>query len=238
MDVPDICLLGEWRLANCGMTTLWQRIGRAARDRSLDATAIVFVEAKYFDEYQHEKQLKKAKRREKAARKRKAEETDTTPSKRMRIATTVPTSGTPSTIPVVRGNVPLPLRPIPLPNNPPPFDIATIRDEDQETASEEESEDEDDGVEGPEPTEPVADQVRAVPNTNQHGGTPDVDLLERRRQEYADKAREKKRVVKGGKKADEELDPEVMDFVNADWRGLGCRRVPVKLVFRCEKAGA
>lgn len=37
------------------MNTLWQRFGRAARDPSLDAVAILFVEAKYFDDEKEKK---------------------------------------------------------------------------------------------------------------------------------------------------------------------------------------
>ena len=39
----------QWRLL-CSICTLWQRLGRGARDRSLCATALIFVESKYFDD--------------------------------------------------------------------------------------------------------------------------------------------------------------------------------------------
>ena len=32
------------------MTTFWQRVGRGARDPRLEATAILFAEAKHFDD--------------------------------------------------------------------------------------------------------------------------------------------------------------------------------------------
>ncbi|EPS96960.1 hypothetical protein FOMPIDRAFT_1094615, partial [Fomitopsis schrenkii] len=48
IDVRNIRVVVQWRLT-CDLNTLWQRFGRAARDPSLDAIAILFVEAKYFD---------------------------------------------------------------------------------------------------------------------------------------------------------------------------------------------
>ena len=49
VDMKDIQIVIQWRLT-CDLKTLWQRIGRAVRDLSLTGMAIVFVEAKYFDE--------------------------------------------------------------------------------------------------------------------------------------------------------------------------------------------
>lgn len=49
VDMKDIRIVIQWRLT-CELKTLWQRIGRAVRELSLNGTAIVFVEAKYFDE--------------------------------------------------------------------------------------------------------------------------------------------------------------------------------------------
>ncbi|THH15915.1 hypothetical protein EUX98_g9385 [Antrodiella citrinella] len=49
VDLPDIILVIQWRL-RCTLATLWQRLGRGARDRSLVAVAIIFVEGKFFDE--------------------------------------------------------------------------------------------------------------------------------------------------------------------------------------------
>lgn len=45
----NIRIVVQWRLT-CDLNTLWQRFGRAARDPSLDAVAILFVEGKYFDD--------------------------------------------------------------------------------------------------------------------------------------------------------------------------------------------
>ncbi|KAG2093561.1 hypothetical protein BD769DRAFT_1370633 [Suillus cothurnatus] len=43
MDVPDILLVIQWR-ATCKLSMLWQRWGRATRDRQLQGTAILFAE--------------------------------------------------------------------------------------------------------------------------------------------------------------------------------------------------
>lgn len=51
----------QWRLT-CDLNTLWQRFGRATRDPDLEAVAILFVEAKYFDE-EREKKTRSQKRK-------------------------------------------------------------------------------------------------------------------------------------------------------------------------------
>ncbi|KAG2344669.1 hypothetical protein BDR05DRAFT_947343 [Suillus weaverae] len=54
MDVPDILLVIQWR-ATCKLSTLWQRWGRAARDKQLQGTAILFAEKEHFDDVQEER---------------------------------------------------------------------------------------------------------------------------------------------------------------------------------------
>ncbi|KIL55116.1 hypothetical protein M378DRAFT_91381 [Amanita muscaria Koide BX008] len=49
MDLPDIGLVVQWR-ATCTLTTLWQRMGRAARNQSLTAKAVFLVEKEHFDD--------------------------------------------------------------------------------------------------------------------------------------------------------------------------------------------
>lgn len=49
MDVPDILLVIQWR-ATCKLAALWQRFGRAARDKQLTGTAILFAEKEHFDD--------------------------------------------------------------------------------------------------------------------------------------------------------------------------------------------
>lgn len=63
------------------------------------------------------------------------------------------------------------------------------------------------------------------------------DLCEIRRQLYQEHAREKFGASKAvAKRQVEELDPELMDFINAKYRGLGCRRTPIKLYFGSDEA--
>ncbi|KAG2061414.1 P-loop containing nucleoside triphosphate hydrolase protein [Suillus hirtellus] len=47
MDVPDIQLVLQWR-ATCKLSVLWQRFGRAVRDRNLQGTAILFAKKDFF----------------------------------------------------------------------------------------------------------------------------------------------------------------------------------------------
>ncbi|KAI0084797.1 P-loop containing nucleoside triphosphate hydrolase protein [Irpex rosettiformis] len=49
MDVPDISCVYQWRVT-CNLNTLWQRFGRAARGPGTEAVAVLFAEAKYFDD--------------------------------------------------------------------------------------------------------------------------------------------------------------------------------------------
>lgn len=223
------------------MCTLWQRIRRAARDRSLDAIAVVFVEAKYFDEYQEEKA---------AVKKRKVANThpEAPPPKRLHVAEDQSTAGLPlvstscTNIPVQSPSQIPPNRPsIPcnLPTNGQPDPPTTDTDVESNASNDEDVEKEDEGEEDDEIVharegDGMASSIR---ERNCEEVMPDMSFLESRRQAYADTARRKKAATKGAKKAEEELDPEVMDFVNAGRRGLGCHRVPVKLVFRSEDAG-
>ncbi|KAJ7710454.1 P-loop containing nucleoside triphosphate hydrolase protein [Mycena rosella] len=48
LDLPDILLVIQWR-STCDMCTLWQRLGRAARELQLVATGLFLVEPKRFD---------------------------------------------------------------------------------------------------------------------------------------------------------------------------------------------
>lgn len=69
MDVPDIQFVGQWR-ATCKVAVLWQRFGRAARNKALTGTAILFAEKEYFDEERVAKDARRRQREE--TRKRKA----------------------------------------------------------------------------------------------------------------------------------------------------------------------
>jgi superfamily II DNA or RNA helicase len=57
MDLPDIELVVQWR-ASCNLMTLWQRLGRGARDRTYTATGVFLVEKEHFAE-EREKKLKR-----------------------------------------------------------------------------------------------------------------------------------------------------------------------------------
>ncbi|KAJ3715337.1 P-loop containing nucleoside triphosphate hydrolase protein [Lentinula raphanica] len=48
LDLPDVCTVVQYRMPN-DMCTLWQRFGRAGRDFSLEATAVLLVENSHFD---------------------------------------------------------------------------------------------------------------------------------------------------------------------------------------------
>lgn len=48
LDLRDIDLVIQWRVT-CDPCTMWQRFGRAGRDDTRTATAILFAESKYFD---------------------------------------------------------------------------------------------------------------------------------------------------------------------------------------------
>ncbi|KAG1862650.1 P-loop containing nucleoside triphosphate hydrolase protein [Suillus subluteus] len=54
MDVPNITLVIQWR-ATCKLSTVWQRFGRAVRDRALRGTALLFAEKEHFDDVREEK---------------------------------------------------------------------------------------------------------------------------------------------------------------------------------------
>lgn len=49
MDLPDIQVVVQWR-PTCGLNTLFQRFGRAARERGRTAVAILLVDKKDMDE--------------------------------------------------------------------------------------------------------------------------------------------------------------------------------------------
>ncbi|ETW78200.1 hypothetical protein HETIRDRAFT_429262 [Heterobasidion irregulare TC 32-1] len=72
IDIPHIALIVQW-CAKCRLCSLWQRFGRGARQMDLKAMAILFVEAKYFDEDKLKAANAKALRAEKKG-KRKAVE--------------------------------------------------------------------------------------------------------------------------------------------------------------------
>ena len=67
MDISDIKLVIQWH-ATCKLTTLWQQFGRAARNKDLEGTAILFAEKDHFDEERAAKQMRKEQRKRKATK--------------------------------------------------------------------------------------------------------------------------------------------------------------------------
>ncbi|KAH7917043.1 P-loop containing nucleoside triphosphate hydrolase protein [Leucogyrophana mollusca] len=85
IDIPDIKLVIQWR-ATCSLATLWQRFGRAVRERLLEGTAILFAEKDLFDKVRRVREEKKNNKK----RKQKTKDAPLPPAKRP--ATTVPSS--------------------------------------------------------------------------------------------------------------------------------------------------
>ncbi|KAH6892700.1 P-loop containing nucleoside triphosphate hydrolase protein [Coprinopsis sp. MPI-PUGE-AT-0042] len=70
LDMPHIDLVIQWR-ATCSLTTLWQRFGRAGRDRAIEGTGMFLVEKEHFDDEKEHKQKKRiAKQRKKGKARR------------------------------------------------------------------------------------------------------------------------------------------------------------------------
>jgi superfamily II DNA/RNA helicase len=61
MDIPDIKLVVQWK-ATCTLSMLWQRFGRAGRDKKTQATAIFLVEKDHFDDERKKREETKRKR--------------------------------------------------------------------------------------------------------------------------------------------------------------------------------
>lgn len=62
MDIADIILVIQWR-ATCKLATLWQRFGRAVRNKALSGTALLFAEKDHFDDERAAKAACKANRK-------------------------------------------------------------------------------------------------------------------------------------------------------------------------------
>ena len=67
MDIADFTLVIQWRAENLTMCSLMQRLGRAARNLSLQATFVLFAETKYFDRNRKLKMAKKKKKKSNTA---------------------------------------------------------------------------------------------------------------------------------------------------------------------------
>jgi superfamily II DNA/RNA helicase len=69
MDISDIQVVVQWR-ATCTLSTLWQRLGRAGRNRSIEATTLFLVEKEHFNEEKAKREERKKTKAEKQKRKR------------------------------------------------------------------------------------------------------------------------------------------------------------------------
>ncbi|KAG6883457.1 hypothetical protein C0992_008701, partial [Termitomyces sp. T32_za158] len=86
MDLPDVRVVIQWR-GTCSISTLWQRFGRAGRNRELEATAILLIEKDYTDEERTRKEERKVARQRVAAQKRSQQTKNrNVPQKRARTA--------------------------------------------------------------------------------------------------------------------------------------------------------
>ncbi|KIJ12624.1 hypothetical protein PAXINDRAFT_34534, partial [Paxillus involutus ATCC 200175] len=61
MDVSDIKLILQWR-TTCKLAMLWQRFGRAVRNKELTGTVILFAEKDFFDDEREAKDARKKQR--------------------------------------------------------------------------------------------------------------------------------------------------------------------------------
>ncbi|EPQ53958.1 P-loop containing nucleoside triphosphate hydrolase protein, partial [Gloeophyllum trabeum ATCC 11539] len=78
LDIPDIKVVVQWK-ATCNITTLWQRLGRAARGYGQEGIGIILVPPNLFDSERDKAKQRSEKRQEKAQgkkRKRKHNKTD------------------------------------------------------------------------------------------------------------------------------------------------------------------
>ncbi|KAJ3559557.1 hypothetical protein NM688_g273 [Phlebia brevispora] len=185
IDLPDICLVIQWRVARVTMCALWQRLGRGGRNQSLEATAIVFVEAKYFDTERQRKEARKRSRREKTNKRKRKKRDD------------------------------------------------GQRDEAREGGELHGQEEGDSDVELEDA--PGTDENRIMDPDEVPGGLLPEEILEARKLLYAEQARQEKSNGMKRKQTDQ-LDMELDDFINADIRGLQCRRNVVRAFLGSDKA--
>ncbi|KAF8152224.1 P-loop containing nucleoside triphosphate hydrolase protein [Crassisporium funariophilum] len=87
MDIPDIKVVVQWR-ATCSLSALWQRFGRGACNRSLEATAILLAEKEHFDDERKKTDQRKQERLRK--RKRLSKHGNPSPAKRLPLSNMFP----------------------------------------------------------------------------------------------------------------------------------------------------
>ncbi|KAJ3553995.1 hypothetical protein NM688_g3330 [Phlebia brevispora] len=234
VDLPDILLVIQWRLS-CKMTTLWQRLGRGARNKTLEAVAIIFVEAKYFDDEIAKREHNKAQRRARAALKRKAgAPVRSKPAKRAKLDLPQERarvqgddhmeggeSGTPQGLWFVSTEVAAAGEEFVARN----ADSAPLQEADTPESDGASSSDEEDvDTESQMPT--LIDTYEAPSQLVDESA---VDNIAARRDLYHEVITENSRAVVRREK--QELELSLMDLINADSRGIGCRRVPFLAYF-------
>lgn len=222
VDLPDILLVVQWRMT-CTMTALWQRLGRAVRDRRLEGIGVLFAEAKYFDDEREAKKSRKSRKRKPVSAQ------PTTPRKRQC-----------QTLPDLE-----PLSPSKLVNRttlltgtgPAEDEGAAIVDDFEAEEVPDSEPEQDDAVEEETLDDTVAGTVAGVGEAVRDDGSEAQAFIEIRRQLYDEHAKGKAStaIVKSKEK---ELDLELQDFINADTRKLGCRRIPIKAFFSADSGEA
>ncbi|KAJ7767608.1 hypothetical protein B0H16DRAFT_1366245, partial [Mycena metata] len=85
LDLPDILLVIQWR-STCDMCTLWQCLGRAARDFKLFATGLFLVEPKRFDANIAKAEARAAKRAETSKKRKEVADAEEPPAKRAAVS--------------------------------------------------------------------------------------------------------------------------------------------------------
>ncbi|KAH9951073.1 P-loop containing nucleoside triphosphate hydrolase protein [Amylocystis lapponica] len=209
LDLADIKLIVQWKIPS-SMNALWQRFGRAARGDGVDGIAILLAEKQYFDDERAKKLARSAKKSAKGAKKRKAGKTfsaDVPASKRQAHSNGSPGSSLP-VMPLARdGDM--------------ADEVHESGSEPDESSSESESEGEQSSrgmhslaVPSEDPVLPPLSlghlHIPTAPNAVFAG------LTRKPREERV-------------------LQPAMDDFVNAEARGLKCRRVPITLAYSNDK---
>lgn len=193
------------------INTLWQRFGRAARGPGEFAFAVMIVEKQYFDDEIERKNEAKEKRRARERRKRlKALTEATAPQKRPAQSDASDRPRPPSSVTPLAGDVHVP------------------------------------PVHGSEDLESSSDEEDEVPNvTGETGGADgrvselmvqvDPSVADEERRRLYDQRTEQKPKGTEQDKTDRELQPAILDFVNAHNRNIGCRRRVLTLVYSNDK---
>lgn len=200
MDLASIKIVGQWRIRLVKVSTYWQRVGRGARDRNLTAVGIIFVESKYLDRVQKEKEEKQAAAAVAAQNRKRKKPPDGNaprPAKRRPVADVEASANSSAVVPGQQATTPA------------DRDITMTNEGDESVGS----------------TPMLVDEDAQC-----------FKLTEERRTSYHKKPpKPKGKLFKAP--VEDEIDFVMSEVVNAEYRGLTCRRVPIKLMFNSDKAG-